>query len=198
MQFYSDQLTQNGATPKSIAATQITNLNSYLSKVAVAYYLRFSTTSTTCKATSKASPQAQQTLAQTQAGADPLDVQSDQLSVHKAQEALAQAETTLAEYYVTAPFAGTIASVPVNTYDQASSGTTIATLITSAAICRPFVQRSRRGKNSARRQSDAHLRRHPQSHAHRHGGTDKPRPARSPKESSRMTCGCPSIRKTPK
>jgi len=33
---------------------------------------------------------------------------------------------------VTAPFAGTIAAVPVNRFDQASSGTTLATLITNA------------------------------------------------------------------
>ena len=32
VQFYSDQLSQNGSTPKAVAATQITSLNTYLSK----------------------------------------------------------------------------------------------------------------------------------------------------------------------
>jgi HlyD family secretion protein len=59
-----------------------------------------------------------------------LNVQSAQLSLAKSQEALTQAETAAADYTVVAPFSGTIATVPVNKYDQASSGTTIATLIT--------------------------------------------------------------------
>jgi HlyD family secretion protein len=130
IQFYSDQLGQNGATPKTIAATQITNLTAYLNKAQTHINTLLSDTNS-LQSDQAAITIAQQTLAQTQSGADPLSIQSSQLNVTKAEDALSQAETTLAEYYVTAPFAGTIASVPVNPYDQAGSGTTLATLVTT-------------------------------------------------------------------
>ena len=130
IQFYNDQLSENGATPRSIATTQISNLTSYLSKAQS--HINTLLQDTNNLATDKENiVVAQETLAQTQAGADPLNVEGSQLSVQKAQEALAQANQTLHNYYITAPFAGTIASVPVNTYDQAGSGTTLATLITT-------------------------------------------------------------------
>ncbi len=130
IQFYSDQLGENGATPKPIAATQITNLTSYLNKAQTHINTLLSDTNS-LQSDQETITLNQQTLAQTQAGADPLTIQSSQLNITKAEESLAQAETTLAEYYVTAPFGGTIASVPVNTYDQAGSGTTLATLVTN-------------------------------------------------------------------
>lgn len=130
IQFYSDQLTQNGSTPKSIAATQLTTLNSYQTKVQSHITQLLSDTNTLTN-DQESITEKQQTLAQTQAGADPLDVQSDQLSVQKAQEALDEAETTLGEYYITAPFSGTISAVPANVGDQASGGTTIATIVTT-------------------------------------------------------------------
>jgi len=131
VQFYIDQLTQNGAAPKTVATTQITSLNSYLSK-AQGHITTLLSDSNNLITDEQNVTEAQLTLQQTQAGPDTLDVQGDQLSVQKAQDAVTQAQQTLAYYYVTAPFAGTIASVPVNKYDQASSGTTLATLITNA------------------------------------------------------------------
>jgi multidrug efflux pump subunit AcrA (membrane-fusion protein) len=59
-----------------------------------------------------------------------LDIQTAELNVQKAQESLDEAEQNESDYVVTAPFDGTIASVAAKQYDQASSGTTIATLIT--------------------------------------------------------------------
>ena len=61
----------------------------------------------------------------------PLTVQSAELNVQKAQESLDEALTTESDYEVRAPFDGVIGTVPVNKFDQASSGTTIATLITT-------------------------------------------------------------------
>lgn len=130
IQFYNDQLTENGATPKAIAATQISNLTSYLSKAQAHINTLLADTNSVASDQENITV-AQDTLAQTQAGADPLNLQGSQLSVQKAQEALDQANQNLSNYYVTAPFAGTIAAVPANVYDQASSGTTVATLITT-------------------------------------------------------------------
>jgi multidrug efflux pump subunit AcrA (membrane-fusion protein) len=55
-------------------------------------------------------------------GADPLDVQSQQLSLQQAQQ-------TYDNYFIRAPFAGTIGLIPVNVYGQAGNGTSIATII---------------------------------------------------------------------
>ncbi len=130
IQFYTNELTQNGATPKAVAATQLASLDTYLSETQTHLTALLNDTNS-LQSDQQNITTAEQTLAQTQAGADPLQIQGDQLSVTKAQEALSEAQTTLAEYWVYAPFAGTIASVPVAAYDQAGSGTTLATLQTN-------------------------------------------------------------------
>ena len=58
-------------------------------------------------------------------------MQSEELAVTQAQNSLLDAEQTLSECYVAAPFSGIIASVPVIKGDNVSSGTTLATIITS-------------------------------------------------------------------
>lgn len=63
-----------------------------------------------------------------------LDTQSQQLSLTQKQNALQDAKDNLANYYVYAPFSGTIASVPVQKGDNASSGTILATIITTQQI----------------------------------------------------------------
>jgi multidrug efflux pump subunit AcrA (membrane-fusion protein) len=55
-------------------------------------------------------------------GPDVNDVQSSQLS-------LQEAEQTYANYFIRAPFSGTIGLLPANVYAQASGGTAIATVI---------------------------------------------------------------------
>ena len=75
--------------------------------------------------------QAQNTLQSTEGGSNALTVQSAALSLQQAQDAVTNAQTTLDGYSVTAPFAGTIAAVGVQKYDQASSGTSVATLVTN-------------------------------------------------------------------
>ena len=75
--------------------------------------------------------QAQNALQATEGGSNILTVQQAALSLQQAQDAVTNAQTTLAGYTVTAPFSGTIAAVGVQKYDQASSGTAVATLVTS-------------------------------------------------------------------
>lgn len=60
-----------------------------------------------------------------------LDVQSAQIAIQQANNTLLDAKQTLADCYVTAPFAGVMASVPVIVGDTAGSGTTLGTIITS-------------------------------------------------------------------
>lgn len=73
---------------------------------------------------------AENTLMQAQGGANALTVQQASLALKQAQDAVTNAEETLANYSVTAPFSGTIASVNVKKYDQASSGTDVADIVT--------------------------------------------------------------------
>lgn len=75
--------------------------------------------------------QAENTLEATQGGSNALTVQQAALSLQQAKDNVTTAQTTLAGYTVTAPFAGTIAAVGVQKYDQANSGTSVATLVTN-------------------------------------------------------------------
>jgi multidrug efflux pump subunit AcrA (membrane-fusion protein) len=120
--YINSQTTASKITIPSDLASQISSLTSYQSSVS-----GYNSTLTSDLQTITSDSQ---TLGSSN-GSTPLNVQSAQLSLAKAQEALTQAETTDADYTVVAPFDGTIATVPVNKYDQGSSGTTIATLITT-------------------------------------------------------------------
>jgi HlyD family secretion protein len=109
VQFYEDTLKSNSQTPSSIADTQLTNFSSYTSKV---------------NSHLSALLTDQNTLV-----VDPIDIQSSELSVTNAQNALQDAKDNLANYYIRAPFDGKIGTVSVNKYDQTSGA--IATLITN-------------------------------------------------------------------
>jgi len=75
--------------------------------------------------------QSQDALQKARGGSNTLTVQQAALSLQQAKDSVTNAQTTLAGYTVTAPFAGTIASVGVQKYDQAGSGTAVAILVTS-------------------------------------------------------------------
>ena len=60
-----------------------------------------------------------------------LSTQSAEISIKQAQNSLSDAQQNLSYYYIKAPFDGIIASVPVIKGANASSGTTLATIITS-------------------------------------------------------------------
>ncbi len=78
--------------------------------------------------------QAQHSLDVMLAGTDPLDLQSQQLSVQQSANQLSSARDKLADYAITAPFDGIIANVAVKVGDPASAGTAVATLITPQQI----------------------------------------------------------------
>ena len=63
-----------------------------------------------------------------------LSLQSQELAVTKAKNALQDAKDNLANYYIRAPFSGVIASVPVLKGNTASSGTTLGTIITPQQV----------------------------------------------------------------
>lgn len=63
-------------------------------------------------------------------GGSDLDIESAQLSVAQRQNALYNAQRTLAEYSVRAPFDGVVAALDIQKGDTVGSGTAVATVIT--------------------------------------------------------------------
>ncbi len=73
-------------------------------------------------------------LAKLKAGADALDIESANLSIKQRENALRDAQENLANYFIRAPFGGTIAKLNVKKYDPVGSVTSVATLITKQKI----------------------------------------------------------------
>ncbi len=71
-----------------------------------------------------------ESLNKLESGADPLDISSQEISVKQRENALLDAQQNLANYYVRAPFSGTIAKINYKKFDSVGSGSAVATLIT--------------------------------------------------------------------
>ncbi len=127
VQFYEDTLKNDGKTPPTAADTQLTNIAAAVSKINT-HASTLLSDKNTLKTDKQQVVTTSQSLDKLKAGADSLDLQSSQLSVTRAQNALQDAQENLADYFVRAPFDGTVASVAVNKYDTASG--VVATLIT--------------------------------------------------------------------
>jgi HlyD family secretion protein len=75
-----------------------------------------------------------ESLAGLKKGADELDIRSQKLSLEQKEVALQNAKNKLTDYYVYAPFDGTVTGVVPTLGEELSSGATIATLITEQKI----------------------------------------------------------------
>lgn len=75
----------------------------------------------------------QTALAKLKAGVDPLDIRSQELSLQQKRNSLYDAQRTLADYTIKAPFDGVIAKVNVKVGDSASAAS-LATIITKQQI----------------------------------------------------------------
>jgi HlyD family secretion protein len=113
-----DLLTQ-GTTAQSNLSAWISIVSGHLSSLV--------TSKNTLESAPNTVSQRQASLDKLLAGADPLDIESQELS-------LQQRRDDYRNYFVTAPFAGVIGKVSVKKGDSVSSGTAIATLITTDKI----------------------------------------------------------------
>ncbi|HEX8993669.1 MAG TPA: efflux RND transporter periplasmic adaptor subunit [Candidatus Paceibacterota bacterium] len=129
IQLYSDTLSNNNLQTPAIATTHISSLASYTGKLSTHSSALFND-STTIQTDKETAVEKTYSLQELQQGATALDIQAAQLSVQQAQNALQDAKDNLANYYVTAPFDGSV-SLSVTPYQQVSSGTTVATLVTA-------------------------------------------------------------------
>jgi HlyD family secretion protein len=73
-----------------------------------------------------------QSLQKLKDGADPLDIQSQELSIQQRQNALLDAKQNLADYFIRAPFDGIVAKISVKKGDPASGA--VATVISPQQI----------------------------------------------------------------
>lgn len=140
IQFYEDQLTQHNLKYLPYADTQLATLNGFTAKTNTHLSSLLSAQSTikndkdTIANADRTIAENTLSLAKLKAGPNALDISSSQLSVKQRQNALQDAREKLADYYIRAPFDGTIAKVSVKTTDTVSGGTAVATLVTKQKI----------------------------------------------------------------
>lgn len=126
LQWYIDLSKSNNQNAAISVSTDLTSLTSYAG--------RLGSSLSSLTSDEGSIEEKQLSLTKLDTGADTLDVQSSQLSVTKAENALQDAQSNLEQYFVRAPFAGTVAAVSVKKFDSASGGTAVATLITPEQI----------------------------------------------------------------
>ena len=122
IQFYINTLAIYNIKPNSIANTQLATSNSDSSKTNGAITSLLNIENTINKDTAAVTNSS-------------LDIQSAQLSVKNAQNSLQDAKDNLANYYIYAPFSGVLGKISAQLGSSTSSGTSIATLLTTQKIC---------------------------------------------------------------
>ena len=138
--FYEDVLTKRDIDMPSQVATHQNDLESYTGIASGHLSAMFSdlnsldTAKESIVNAQRTLTEQQQSLAELMAGTDPLDIRSQELTIKQRENALLEARQNLADYTVRAPFDGIIAEVSTRLGESVSSGTTIATLITSQKI----------------------------------------------------------------
>jgi HlyD family secretion protein len=133
LNFVKQELTQNNKNIPTILTTHQNSLSTYTGEIS-GHVVTLLSDGNTITSSQYALTEQTESLAKLQAGADPLDVQSSQLNITQAQNALTDAKNNLANYYVYAPYDGTVAKVNVQVDQSAGSGTSVATFITQQKI----------------------------------------------------------------
>lgn len=140
IQFYEDEITQHNGRIPATADAQLAALNTYTGKLNT-HLTDLLSMGQSVKNDKNTIIDAERTIAETtaslaklRAGADPLDIRSSELVVTQRKNALMDAQTTLANYTVRAPFDGTLAKLSVKKGDMTGSGSAVATLIAQQKI----------------------------------------------------------------
>lgn len=131
--FVKERLAERNRSAPSTLTTHQTLLGTYISKTNAALIdlLAVQTSMTTAKYTLA---EKTESLKKLKAGADPLDIQTTELSLTQRENALLDARENLANYFVYTPFAGAIAKLNIKKGDAVSASTVLATLITRQKI----------------------------------------------------------------
>lgn len=140
IQFYEDKLIEHSVKPNTLADTHLSQLNTLTGKIN-SQILNLLSIKNQIDADRRAITNADRTIAEKiasfeklKAGADTLDIQSQQLVVRQRDNALLDANDKLTDYFIHAPFDSVVAKVNVKKGDSASSATVIATVITKQQV----------------------------------------------------------------
>lgn len=121
IQFYKDKLKEQNISPAAQADTYLAQLNSHTGKTN-SHLLSLLSIRNSIKNSKDAILTAG------------LDIRSQDLTIRQKEASLLDANENLANYYVRAPFDGTIAQVNIKKLDQAGSGTAVAVIVTKQKI----------------------------------------------------------------
>ena len=134
--FVKDRLSEHSKPLPSQLAAHQTSIAGYTSKVNSNLSNLFGDISSiksakdSIQSTDQSITEKTESFNKLKAGTDPLDLRSSQLSLLQRENSLRDAQEALSNYYMYAPFDGTIAKVSAKKGDSVSSGTAVATLIT--------------------------------------------------------------------
>ena len=140
IQFYKDKLTERNFKYAVVADTHLASLNSHTGKTNTHLLNLLSITESlagsknTIVNATRSIAENTESLAKLEFGADALDLESSRLSVKQRENALLDAKEKLADYFVRAPFGGTIAKLSSKKGDTVSSASVLATLITKEKV----------------------------------------------------------------
>jgi HlyD family secretion protein len=119
--FVNSSIQKNNADIPALITTHKTSLNSYTSKTNI-HLVNLLGGTTSIKSYQDAFPNSD------------LDIQSAELSVKQKENSLQDAKDKLADYFIRAPFAGTITIVNIKKGNTVSTSTVVATLITKTQL----------------------------------------------------------------
>ncbi len=140
IQLYVDKLTEKNLTPAALSSSHLNNLNTYTG-LANNHLSGLLTSQNSLNNDKQALVNADRTIEENQAnllklqaGADPLDIKSSELTVKLRQDALSDARINLSKYTIRAPFDGTLATLLVEKGASVSSGSSLGSLIAKQQI----------------------------------------------------------------
>ncbi len=140
VQLYKDEMTAQNTAIQSFADTHLTGLGTYTIKVNSETSSLLSAINTieskkqAVVSASRSIQEKEESLAELKAGADANDLRAQELAVEQRENALMDAKEKLADYTITAPINGTVASVNASVGDSASAGTALAVMITKQQV----------------------------------------------------------------
>jgi HlyD family secretion protein len=140
IQLYKDELTKQNLSPATLTETHLSNLNTYTgnTNTFLTNLLNVKTSIVDARDVQINSERTivenTESLAKLKAGTDVLDIRSQELSVIQKENALLDAREKFADYFIRAPFEGTVTKLVIKKGDSVSSGSIAGSLITSQKI----------------------------------------------------------------
>jgi HlyD family secretion protein len=140
IQFYEDQLANKSLKPSTTADSHLSTLNDYTGKVnsilsnLLSIKQSIQSAENTFNGSERTIQEKQISLDKLKSGATDIEIKSEELAVQQKYNALVSAQKSLSDYYITAPFDGTVAKLSVSQGSSVSNGTALATFIAKGKL----------------------------------------------------------------